>query len=62
MTRRTMREKLIIASSTPRTSASPYIGYRLLFIALSLFDIIGAIILWILIQDPEKRHPQMMEQ
>lgn len=38
--------------------------YRLgpFFIALSLFDIIGAIILWVLIKDPEKHHPPMTEQ
>lgn len=38
------------------------IGYGPFFIALSLFDIIGAIILWVLIKDPEKHHPPMTEQ
>ncbi|EBH9945673.1 MFS transporter, partial [Salmonella enterica subsp. enterica serovar Cerro] len=38
------------------------IGYGPFFIALSLFDIIGAIILWVLIKDPEKHHPAMTEQ
>ncbi|EAU6995414.1 MFS transporter [Salmonella enterica] len=38
------------------------IGYGPFFTALSLFDIIGAIILWVLIKDPEKHHPPMTEQ
>ncbi|SQI21010.1 hexuronate transporter [Salmonella enterica subsp. arizonae] len=38
------------------------IGYGPFFIALSLFDIIGAIILWVLIKDPEKHHPKITEQ
>lgn len=38
------------------------IGYGPFFIALSLFDIIGAIILWVLIKDPAKHNPHTLEQ